>query len=566
MPLEYSLVKRAVRASVIDGRDDDDTPDVVNVNGTVTFTPVMSGGDAVQVTVLGGMETLVLSPIECPINDGIISHRGRDGVKLAAGGEGCNPPIIRWKATFSHMQAGGWSFTLKPIIFDAIPSGEIDLTLAAPVAGQPDGIVRGPQGTSISNVTVENAEMVITATNESGSFVMARIPLADVVRETADGVADAVRESVKEDADRASSAATTAADAAADAKADAGRSKSDREAAEAAAGVAGTAAGTATTQAGKAKQEADRAANAVATTTWNGDVLSVNGVSSPPLTGPKGQDGTVAFDALTEAQRESLRGEPGKDATAANIADGSITDAKLASKVTAQPDAYAIVKRLSTGDIEVPNPPKYSYVAASKAYVDTQRDTRTTPSAVSSQIASAITSKADLVGGKVPTSQIPEVALTKPQSVTSRDELLALTAQEGDVGIITTGADKGTYMLGAGSASSWASWVPLALSADAPVQSVNGQVGTVVLSAADVGAPTTSALTTGLAGKADASHTHTTAQVTGLDTALAGKASTQALTDGLATRVDGGSAVKKIEVVTAMPSSPVATTLYLVVG
>nr|WP_286981487.1 hypothetical protein [Corynebacterium sp. UBA5992] len=73
-------------------------------------------------------------------------------------------------------------------------------------------------------------------------------------------------------------------------------------------------------------------------------------------------------------------------------------------------------------------------------------------------------------------------------------------------------------------------------------------------------------LADGLAGKADASHTHTTAQVTGLDAALAGKASTQALMDGLATRVDGGSAVKKIEVVASMPSSPVATTLYLVVG
>ena len=48
--------------------------------------------------------------------------------------------------------------------------------------------------------------------------------------------------------------------------------------------------------------------------------------------------------------------------------------------------------------------------------------------------------------------------------------------------------------------------------------------------------------------------------------ALAGKASAQALTDGLATRVEGGTAVKKIEVVTTMPSTPVATTLYLVVG
>ena len=76
----------------------------------------------------------------------------------------------------------------------------------------------------------------------------------------------------------------------------------------------------------------------------------------------------------------------------------------------------------------------------------------------------------------------------------------------------------------------------------------------------------TDALNAAIGNKANKTHTHTTAQVEGLDDALAGKASTQALTDGLATRVDGGTAVNKIEVVTTMPSNPVATTLYLVVS
>lgn len=112
----------------------------------------------------------------------------------------------------------------------------------------------------------------------------------------------------------------------------------------------------------------------------------------------------------------------------------------------------------------------------------------------------ATAGKADLVGGKVPTSQIPEVALTKPFSVTSRAALLALDAQEGDIGIIIAGADKGSYMLGTGPANVFSSWVQLAVSADAPVQSVNGQTGTVVLNAANVGAaPTT--------------HTHTSVQI-----------------------------------------------------
>ena len=76
----------------------------------------------------------------------------------------------------------------------------------------------------------------------------------------------------------------------------------------------------------------------------------------------------------------------------------------------------------------------------------------------------------------------------------------------------------------------------------------------------------TDALNAAIGNKANKAHTHTTSQVEGLDDVLSGKASTQELADGLATRVEGGSAVKKIEVVTAMPATPVATTLYLVVG
>lgn len=55
----------------------------------------------------------------------------------------------------------------------------------------------------------------------------------------------------------------------------------------------------------------------------------------------------------------------------------------------------------------------------------------------------------------------------------------------------------------------------------APVKSVAGKVGVVTLATADV-----IGLDTALAGKAASSHTHTIAQVTGLDTALAGKAPT----------------------------------------
>ena len=95
--------------------------------------------------------------------------------------------------------------------------------------------------------------------------------------------------------------------------------------------------------------------------------------------------------------------------------------------------------------------------------------------------------KADLVGGQVPTSQLPAVALSKPFPVADRAGMLALAAEEGDVAVVATGADKGTYMLSSGPATAFSSWVKLT-TPDAPVQSVNGQTGTVNLNAANVGA------------------------------------------------------------------------------
>ncbi|TXG92231.1 hypothetical protein DW322_21270 [Rhodococcus rhodnii] len=97
-----------------------------------------------------------------------------------------------------------------------------------------------------------------------------------------------------------------------------------------------------------------------------------------------------------------------------------------------------------------------------------------------------VNTKADLVGGKVPTGQLPAVALTKPFRVSNRAAMLALDVQEGDVAVVTGGSDKGTYMLGEGSPTVFESWVRLNAPDDA-VSSVNGQTGTVVLSKSDVG-------------------------------------------------------------------------------
>src|SRR6056300_1462510 len=100
-----------------------------------------------------------------------------------------------------------------------------------------------------------------------------------------------------------------------------------------------------------------------------------------------------------------------------------------------------------------------------------------------------LAAKADLVGGVVPTSQLPSLAVTEYLgSVSSQSALTSLTGQKGDWAIRTdTGS---TWVITANTGSNISDWVELATPADA-VSSVNGYTGAVVLSASDVGAATT---------------------------------------------------------------------------
>ncbi|QAY10034.1 hypothetical protein PBI_FLABSLAB_240 [Mycobacterium phage Flabslab] len=135
----------------------------------------------------------------------------------------------------------------------------------------------------------------------------------------------------------------------------------------------------------------------------------------------------------------------------------------------------------------------------------------------------ALGQKADLIAGKIPTSQIPSVALTTTYTVANRGAMLALTTgqvQRGDIAVITATDDKGSYILNADDPSVFGNWVPL-VAPDDTVQTVNGKTGTVVLSAADVGARSSAA-------------SIPMSDITGLVTALNGKVDTSTYTTGLA--------------------------------
>lgn len=132
---------------------------------------------------------------------------------------------------------------------------------------------------------------------------------AQSAAESATGSADAAKGS----ADAAGKSASVAASSASAAKADAGKAVSSAKAASA--------------SATSAKADADRAATIASSTSWDGDKLTVNGKTSPSLTGPRG-----------------YKGDPGDASKATDTTFGSI---KLAGDLGGTSDEPRVVSPLS---------------------------------------------------------------------------------------------------------------------------------------------------------------------------------------------------------------------------
>jgi hypothetical protein len=114
----------------------------------------------------------------------------------------------------------------------------------------------------------------------------------------------------------------------------------------------------------------------------------------------------------------------------------------------------------------------------------------TTDFATPASLSAGLASKADLVGGVVPTSQIPAIAISEYLgAVASQSAMLVLSGQRGDWCIRTDSGSAGAWILAGEPSSTLASWVQIPMPA-VPVQSVNGQTGTVILGPGDIGAAT----------------------------------------------------------------------------
>ena len=109
-----------------------------------------------------------------------------------------------------------------------------------------------------------------------------------------------------------------------------------------------------------AKQDADRAANIANSTSWDGDRLTVNGKTSPSLTGPKGEDGAKTWDEVQD-KPAAFPPESHKH-TMSEISD--------LPKISSWGNPNTIPVRDANGRFFVSDP-EQSGQAANKSYVDT---------------------------------------------------------------------------------------------------------------------------------------------------------------------------------------------------
>lgn len=335
---EFCTIKRALAAYKADGADDDTDPDKVAVQGKVTLTPVLSTG-AVTMYEDGKLVTVPLQPMDARIQNGKVRYRGAEGIRVVAGGQGMNPQTIVYKATFSEMQAGGWSFKLPAIQFEAVPGGEVDLTLVAPVSNVPDGVVRGPAGTSISDVLVEGTDLVVMVTDESGTRELSRLPLDDVVRAEAEAVGQSVKDELAAELDGASESASKA-------KAEADRASEQATAASSSATDADASAATATTMSNNAKTNRD---DAVAAMYATGKDRTATGADRTAAAQSATTAEGAATTATTEADRattEANRAQAAADSVDTDVIRQEVTD-QIAAVVDGAPADLDTIREVS---------------------------------------------------------------------------------------------------------------------------------------------------------------------------------------------------------------------------
>lgn len=172
----------------------------------------------------------------------------------------------------------------------------------------------------------------------------------------------------KSSASSAATFETNAASSASTAKSSASSASSSASKAATSEKNAGESSAAAANSAGSAKSDADRAANIANSTKWDGDKLTVNGKTSPSLTGPKGdpgQDGKDGASTWADISGKPSEFPPSEHRHASGDIADAVNDAgdpKFGGKV--------IKGRERDGKIFYYSAPTEGKELANKSYVD----------------------------------------------------------------------------------------------------------------------------------------------------------------------------------------------------
>lgn len=360
---------------------------------------------------------------------------------------------------------------------------------------------------------------------DSASAAATSATTASAAASNADAAENAAELSAAEASDHADSADTSASAASMSASAAAGsaaeseasktaaaQSATDAAESESAAATSATAAADSNTAAGVS---ATNAASSASTADGSADIATAgasaasDSAAAAATSAQQSQaardlaDGhaVAAADSATEAAGSAVTadGSASDAADSATAADGSATAASTSAAAAASSETNAATSASDAADSE----------ASAEYWAGQAADTVSNgiPSATASvlggiklpganpgelggtaEVPTVVgwNEKADLVDGKVPTSQIPALAITSTFVVASETERLALTCETGDVAIQTDNPGRGTYILRGTDPTDVGDWV-LQVSPTDSVSSVNGYQGIVVLGKGDVG-------------------------------------------------------------------------------
>jgi len=443
-----------------DGDDADLTPDLELLTGVVMLTPNV--GIWRQIGTDSSMRIVAARPLVCQLVNGkLVAPDGKTVLRvLATDAPNLQPSSFQWVATF---QLSGISTQPAPVTFNLPAGTTVNLASVLNVGAQPN---------------------VVTVVSEQSRLdAIAAANRAEAEADRAQAIADSVGTGTPGEGGTGDGTDLVARQSAADAqqRADAAYALGAAAYVFPAGGIPETSLATAFREAIASIRTTAEGAQTAATnaqTTANGKfTMPVNGLTTANLAQSVIDSLNRANSALQSAPVTSVAGKT-----------GAVTLAK--------------------GDVGL-------------GQVDNTSDAA---KPLSTAATNALAAKADLVGGLIPTSQLPPLALHTSAPVADEAAMLALTASQVQPGDLAIRADgKGTWMLMAFPATSLANWNRLDSVADT-VSSVNGQVGTVVLGKGDVGLanvdntsdaakPVSTATQTALSGKAAAVHTHTASDI-----------------------------------------------------